>query len=127
MATVINRETGEIQFSVHTPDYPDEDFGINLAGIQAAMNVPVHYRVIDGDTVREATAGEKDVVDLQRLPQLKEAKRDDVGKVLRVALRAASTGELAAVMASAATKYGQAVADIEAATTVAALAAISVA
>ena len=126
MATVINRETGEIRFSVHTPDYSDEDFGINLAGIQAATNVPAHYRVIDGDAIREATAGERDVVDQQRLPQLKEAKRDEVGEVLRVALRAASTGELAAVMASASTKYGQAVAAIEAATTVAALAAISV-
>ena len=98
MATVINRATGEIRFSVHTPDYSDEDFGINLAGIQAAMNVPAHYRVIDGDAVREATAGEKDVVDQQRLPQLKEAKRDDVGEVLRKALRAANISELNAVI-----------------------------
>ncbi len=126
MATVINRETGEIRFSVHTPDYPDEDFGINLAGIQAAMNVPAHYRVIDGDAVREATAGEKDVVDQQRLPQLKEAKRDDVGEVLREALRAAGISELAGVMAAASTKYGQAVAEIEAATSLAQLDAISV-
>ena len=126
MATVINRETGEIRFSVHTPDYSDEDFGINLAGIQAAMNVPAHYRVIDGDAVREATDGERDVVDQQRLPQLKEVKRDDVGEVLRKALRAANISELNAVMAAASTKYRQAVADIEAATTVAVLAAISV-
>lgn len=126
MATVINRETGEIRFSVHTPDYSDEDFGINLAGIQAAMNVPAHYRVIDGDAIREATAGERDVVDQQRLPQLKEAKRDDVGEVLREALRAAEISELAGVMVAASTLYGQAVVDIAAATTVAQLAAISV-
>ncbi len=126
MATVINRETGEIRFSVHTPDYSDEDFGINLAGIQAAMNVPAHYRVIDGDAVREATDGERDVVDQQRLPQLKEAKRDSVGEVLREALRAAGISELAGVMAAASTLYGQAVVDIAAATTVAQLDAISV-
>ena len=63
---------------------------------------------------------------MQRLSQLKEAKRDDVGEVLRKSLRAASESELAAVMAAASSEYGQAVAEIEAATTLAALAAINV-
>ena len=126
MADVINRTSGEIRRSVHTPDYAHADWLINPAGLDAAMNVPAHYRVIDGDAVREATVDEKAVVDQTRLPQLKEMKRDAIGEVLREALRATGISELQAAMAAAATKYGRAVAQIEAATTAAALAAISV-
>ena len=127
MATVVNRTSGEIRRSVHTPGYPAADWlVIEQAAAEAMRDVPVYYRVVEGDAVREATVEEKAAVDQERLPLLKEAKRDEVGEVLREALRAADNSELAAVMASASTKYGAAVAAIEAATTATALAAISV-
>ncbi len=126
MSNVISRTTGDIRYSVHTPDYPKADWLINPRSIGAVVDVPAHYRIVEADVVREATASEKDVIDQQRLPQLKGAKRDNIGEILREILRAASIKELDAVMAAAATKYGKAVAQIEAATTVAALATINV-
>ena len=108
-----------------TPYYPTADYIINPSGIDDIIT-PNHYRIIEGNTVREATDNEKAIIDQNRLPDLKETKRDSVGEVLRAALRAANIDTLNDVMAVAATEYRQAVVAIEAATTVAELDAINV-
>lgn len=126
MSTVIHRETGMILTSVHTPDYQNGDWVINPAGVDAVIDVPSHYRVVEKDTVREATKEEKAKADLLRLPQLKAAKREEISDAVRDALLAAKTADLTSVAKSVTEKYIAAVGGIEAAKTVSELSAISV-
>jgi len=71
MVTVINRETGAIRFSVHTPNYSETDWAINPEGLDDVADVPAHYRIVEGNAVREATQKEKDTIDEKRLPIIK--------------------------------------------------------
>ena len=97
MANVINRTTGEIRRSVHTPDYDPADWAINPQGFDVAESIPAHYRVIEGGTVREATADEKVVIDVARLPQIKAQQIIDYCDRIESMLQASaakSAGEL---------------------------------
>jgi len=71
MANVINKTDGRILRSVNTPDYPTEDWIINPDNLEDMHQVPRHYRVSSGNTVREATVGEKQNIDNIRLPKIK--------------------------------------------------------
>lgn len=62
MATVVNRKTGEILYSVNTPDFPEADFIINPE-LSAVKDVPAQYLKIEGDQVKEITAAEKAAID----------------------------------------------------------------
>ena len=110
MATVINRETGVILFSVHTPDYPETDWAINPDGLDNVMDIPVYYRVVTGNTVREATKTEKAIIDAARLPGLKVVKRNEFEQ------RRLEAGHM--LNLSDDEKYDQAIAAIEAAKTI---------
>jgi len=60
MANVINRITKQYLKSVNTPDYPELDWIINPVFIPKC---DIKYMVVEGDTVREMTIGEKAVID----------------------------------------------------------------
>ncbi len=59
MANVLNRTTKQYLESVNTPDYPTEDWIIN-PDLSSVSGVDKKYWFLDGDTVREMTAAEKD-------------------------------------------------------------------
>lgn len=67
MATVINRTTYEVLYSVNTPDYPVESWLINpdLSGVSGAPEK--YWKVVD-DSVVEMTQEEKDAVNLALTP-----------------------------------------------------------
>jgi hypothetical protein len=54
MANVLNRTTKEFRRSVNTPDYPVENW---------IINPDLSSLIVEGDTVRDMTDVEKDVVD----------------------------------------------------------------
>ena len=62
MADVLNRTTGELLKSVHTPDYSTATHIIN-PDLSSVSGVPSKYWGISGDTVSEKTQTEKDTVD----------------------------------------------------------------
>ena len=62
MATVINRSTKSLFYSVNTPDYSDIDWIIN-PDLSQLTSVPQKYWKIYGDLVLEMTTPEKAVVD----------------------------------------------------------------
>lgn len=62
MANVLNRTTKEYRTSVNTPDFPVENWIIN-PDISSLIETDTKYWVIEGDTVRDMTDVEKDVVD----------------------------------------------------------------
>ena len=62
MANVLNRTTKEFRRSVNTPDYPVENWIIN-PDLSSLIETDSKYWVIEGDTVRDMTDVEKDVVD----------------------------------------------------------------
>ena len=97
MATVINRETKTILFSVHTPAFLEVDWIINPRGLGDILGVPAHYRVIEGDTVREATPEEKEAIDAQRLPIIKAQRIAAFADGLRDELVAAAYDTAAAL------------------------------
>ena len=70
MADVIHKVTKKILTSVHTPDYGD-DWEKNVPGIRAARSIEQRHRVIENNSIREATTQEKEVIDEARLPVLK--------------------------------------------------------
>ena len=62
MANVLNRTTKEFRRSVNTPDFPVENWIIN-PDLSSLIETDSKYWVIEGDTVRDMTDVEKDVVD----------------------------------------------------------------
>ena len=125
MSIVINRTTGKIKYSVHTPDYTRIDWIINPVDLGIIQRVPVHYRVIENDTVREATIGEKLIIDNSRLSIYKYMKRDAIGKNFMARLLATEVVNLTVVLATTADTYKQIRLDIEAASTLIELYAVS--
>lgn len=75
MATVINRTTAQLLFSVNTPDFPTTDWLIN-PDLTAVMGVPHEYWKVSGDTVVEMSQSEKDEVDAVLIVSEKKAKID---------------------------------------------------
>lgn len=81
MARVINRTTLELRRSINTPDYPTVDWIINpdlsLLYVWSTDTylVPKYYWKISGDDVLEMDAGEKAVVDAQRLAAAKVTRK----------------------------------------------------
>jgi len=63
MATVINRSTKRLIYSVNTPDYSEVDWIIN-PDLSELTDVPQKYWKIVGDTVVEMTPEEKSEVDI---------------------------------------------------------------
>jgi hypothetical protein len=62
MANVLNRTTKEFRRSVNTPDYPVENWIIN-PDLSSLIETDSKYWIVEGDTVRDMTDVEKDVVD----------------------------------------------------------------
>jgi len=60
MSNVFNRITKVYKKSVNTPDYPVSEWIINPIFIP---NCDKKYMVVEGDTIREMTVKEKEVVD----------------------------------------------------------------
>lgn len=73
MATVLNRNTLTLLSSVHTPNYPTEDWIVN-PDLSAVVSVPTRYWKIVGDVVSEMIQVEKDVVDAAGLDALKASR-----------------------------------------------------
>jgi len=62
MANVLNRTTKEFRRSVNTPDFPVENWIIN-PDMSSLIETNPKYWVVEGDTIRDMTDVEKDVVD----------------------------------------------------------------
>ncbi len=77
MANILNRTSKVFRSSVNTPDYPVSDWIIN-PDLSAVENVEVKYWIIEGDTVREATATEKTQIDSDNLAQHKIDCKADI-------------------------------------------------
>jgi hypothetical protein len=73
MATVVNRTTAKVIYSVNTPDYPPAEWLIN-PDLSALSNVPQKYWKVASDSVVEMTAQEKSAVDAALLA----ARRDQI-------------------------------------------------
>lgn len=73
MADVIHRATFVQHYSVHTPDYPAQDWIVN-PDLSAVSAVPKQYWKITGDVVSEMSQGEKDAVDAGQLDAKKTEK-----------------------------------------------------
>ena len=101
MADVINRTTGEIRRSVDTPKFPDADW-LPLDRVVTDMleAIPQKHRVVEGDTVREATQAEKDAIaederqaEVQRVEAL-DISAEEVLRALVSTLSAARKQEI---------------------------------
>jgi hypothetical protein len=73
MSNVINRTTLEYKVSVDTPEYPEEDWIIN-PDLSSVESIPKEYWKIVQDDVLEMDQAEKDQVDLNNLPALKDSR-----------------------------------------------------
>lgn len=62
MADAVNRTTKEYRQSIHTPDFPVEDWIIN-PNLSAVAGVENKYWKISGDVITEMNASEKQAVD----------------------------------------------------------------
>ena len=71
MANVINKITKQIRLSVNTPNYNPDDWVIDPGNLENALLLEACYRVIEGDSIREATVEEKTVIDDNRMPELR--------------------------------------------------------
>ena len=101
MADVINRNTGEVKRSVDTPDYDPADWlVVDRSTTETLEALPQRYRVVDGDTAREATAAEKDTIDQPLLDDFKAQKIRDIQQQAAGLMSSAYTTEeqLAALM-----------------------------
>lgn len=141
MADVLHRTDGRYLRSVHSPDYPAQDWLLN-PDLSAVAGLPVEQWVVEGDTVRPAT-------DAERLPALKAVRAAALADAVRAYAQArypdreelrwrwrqavdAGLTNRAAYIAQALTwgdavlvEYGQRAAALAAAATVAEVAAIS--
>lgn len=77
MANVINKTTLQYLKSVHTPDYMDGNWLIN-PDLSAVDGVAPKYWKIVNDQVVEMDSLEKEVVDLNDLPTIKQRKLADI-------------------------------------------------
>jgi len=62
MGNVVNRITGEVLFSVNTPDFPDPPWLLN-PDLSAVVGLPAKYIKVVGDTVVPKTAAEQLLAD----------------------------------------------------------------
>ncbi|NIT58334.1 MAG: hypothetical protein GWN00_19535 [Aliifodinibius sp.] len=86
MANVVNRTTKQYLQSVHTPDYPVEEWIIN-PDMSNVVGVPNIYWEITGDIITEMSQSEKDSVDAQILSDSRdgiiESQIDNLESVMR--------------------------------------------
>lgn len=77
MATVVNRTTKEVLYSVNTPDYDSADWVIN-PDLSSVSGVPTRYWKIDGDTISPMSGAEREAVDASLADQDKASKIEEL-------------------------------------------------
>ena len=82
MSNVVHKTNMTVHLSVNTPDYSEDDYLINPAGLVTLQSgdVPSKYWKLNvgGDDVEEMTQAEKDVVDAADLPAYKEDSYEQI-------------------------------------------------
>ena len=103
MATVLQRATLALRFSVNTPEFSQGEWIIN-PDLSLVQGVPQKYWKIDGDAVVEMDPDEKAAVDTAELDPLKAAKLEALQNEMLSRLARSDADYLAAAAAVEAAK-----------------------
>ena len=79
MSSVVNRSTKVYLRSVHTPDYPIQDWVID-PDLSAVIGVDNKYLVVTGDIISEMGAAAKSVVDAAEISTRRDAEADKLNQ-----------------------------------------------